>query len=102
MANVPLYNKRETINNKLLCDIAKMAPMDGEGCVALGKAGVGYLVYTKAEKVSLQIEKGKYTIYQVNASTGEITKKEKIRQLQGIFAPSDTVLNNIFWLRKED
>ena len=100
MANVPLYKKQETINNKLLGDIAKMRPMDGEGCVALGNNDVGYLVYTKAENVSLTIEGGKYAIYEVNALTGAITLKEKKKQLQGTFTVGDTSPNRIFWLRK--
>ena len=100
MANVPLCKKQETINNQLLGDIAKMRPMDGEGCVALGNNDVGYLVYTKAENVSLMIEGGKYAIYEVNALTGAITLKEKKKQLQGTFILGDTSPNRIFWLRK--
>ena len=114
MANVPLYNKREPITNKrepitnkrepitnkLLADIAKMRPLDGEGCVALGNPSMGYLVYTKASEVSLKIEEGKYTIYEVNASTGAITLKEKSKLLPGTFTLDDTSSNRIFWLRK--
>ena len=94
MANVPLRDTR------LLGDIAKMSPMDGEGCVAMGSADVGYLVYTKAEKVALTIEKGYYAVYEVNATTGEITRKQKRQELQGAFSLSDTSPDRIFWLRK--
>ena len=100
MANVPLYNKQETINNKLLGDIAKMRPMDGEGCVALGNSEVGYLVYTKASDVSLKIEEGKFAIYEVDALSGAITLKEKKKLLQGTFTLGGTSPNRVFWLRK--
>ena len=100
MANVPLYNKQETINNKLLGDISKMRPMDGEGCVALGNPEVGYLVYTKASDVSLKIEEGKFAIYEVDALSGAITLKEKKKLLQGTFTLGGTSPNRVFWLRK--
>ena len=77
-----------------------MRPLDGEGCVALGNPSMGYLVYTKASEVSLKIEEGKYTIYEVNASTGAITLKEKSKLLPGTFTLDDTSSNRIFWLRK--
>ena len=100
MANIPLkaQSSQNSHSSQLLHDIALMSPLDGEGCVALGNTEVGYLVYTKAEKATLAIEEGRYTIYEVNASTGEITEKQKNQQLSGTFTLGDTNPNRIFWL----
>ena len=99
MAGGSLANVRID-NEELLADIAKMRPVDGDGCVALGNDKVGYLVYTKAEKAALVVEEGRYTISEVNTSTGEISIREKKKLLPGIFTLGDTKPNRVYWLRR--
>ena len=105
MANVPLKpqqnaSAQNTLSPQLIHDISLMTPMDGEGCVALGNKELGYLVYTRAAEASLKIEEGKYTLYEVNATTGEITKKQKSQQQPATFTLGDASPNHIFWLRR--
>ncbi len=105
MANVPLRmvgaDSRVCPDNaRLLHDIDLMRPMDGEGCVALGNPEVGYLIYTKSEKASLPVADGKYSVYTVDASNGEIRIQQKNTQVIGSFSLESTTPNRVFWLRK--
>ena len=113
LANVPLNSKLLTPNSKLLTpnsklltpnsklltDLSQMLPLDGEGCVALGKAGVGYLIYTRADAATLPVADGLYTIYTVDTTTGEIALKEKKVRLNSSFTLSGTSPNHVFWLK---
>ncbi len=99
MANVPLKPRGEQ-QAQLLHDLSVMTPMDGEGCVALGNDQVGYLLYTRGTMASIKIKDGKYSLYEVNASNGEITQKQSGKQLKEAFSIADTRPNCIYWLRR--
>ena len=106
LANVPLNSKLQTPNSKLLTpnsklltDLPRMLPLDGEGCVALGKAGVGYLIYTRSGAATLPVADGLYTIYAVDTATGDIALKEKKIRLTGSFTLSDAKPNQVYWLK---
>ena len=101
MANVPLKTQEATpLQATLLNDLRRMDPLDGEGCVALGNAGVGYLVYSRSEHMKLPVEEGRYTLYTVDAATGEVTLKDKALPLTGTFTLNGIGPNRVFWLRK--
>jgi len=80
-------------------DLAQMLPLDGQGCVALGKAGVGYLVYTLGDTVSLEVEEGKYALYCINTTTGETKLVQKKTTLKGIFGVADSRAGQVYWLK---
>ena len=106
LANVPLSHPSpltshpSPLTSHLMKDLRLMSPIDGEGCVALGKDGLGYLVYTRDMAASLPVNNGKYDIYEVNGTTGEIALKQKGKSLSETFAISDTTPNHIYWLKR--
>ena len=95
----PLTSQGASLSRRLLSDLRLMSPLDGDGCVALGSASTGYLIYTRAEEATLSVAEGKYDVYEVNATTGEITQKQKARRLSGAFSLTATSPNRVFWLR---
>ena len=87
-------------NQQLLSDIVQMSPIDSEGCVALGNADLGYLVYTKADTLSVSVAAGKYDVYEINTFSGEVNNENHPVLLQGVFESTNTRPNKLFWLRK--
>ena len=77
-----------------------MSPIDSEGCVALGNADLGYLVYTKADTLSVSVAAGKYDVYEINTFSGEVNNENHPVLLQGVFESTNTRPNKLFWLRK--
>ena len=101
LPNIPINTNATTALQKtLLHDVCQMTPMNGQGCVALGNNNLGYLIYTQASSFSIDIESGKYQVYQVNAKTGEIKLSQKKRQINQTLAISDTSPNSIYWISK--
>lgn len=100
MAGGSLPNVR--INDQqLLSDIVQMNPLDAEGCVAIGNADCGYVVYTQADAVSVPVASGKYDVYDVNSFNGEVNIESRSVVLQGAYELTGTRPNKIFWLRKQ-
>jgi hypothetical protein len=109
LANVPLKpydsqkpHKSSLPSEELLRDLPLMSPLDGKGCVALGNSDRGYLVYTKASEVSLDIAPGKYSVYTIDATTGDIALNQKNAVFkQNIFGLADIPANRIYWLQRK-
>ena len=96
LPNVPLDGQADQLPR----DLAQMRPVGGEGCVALGQEGVGYLVYTLGHSVSLKVEEGRYAVYTINATTGEVKIMQKKTTLKGVFGVADGGAGRIYWLRR--
>ena len=99
LANVPLDAQKSPLNARLLRDIRKMQPIDGEGCVALGTPAVGYLVYVTNASAAIPVEPGRYSLYSIDAKTGDTRLVQKNLRLEQTFnAPPETGSGHVFWV----
>ncbi len=89
-------------SEKLLMALARMKPVDGEGCVALGDSSAGYLVYARSGAVSLPVAAGRYRVNTVDTRSGEVRVKQKMVTLQGTYTASDTKDGEVVWLEVLD
>ena len=102
LPNIPISNMTaDNIQKQFLQDVCQMTPLEGKGCVALGNAGTGYLIYAQADDISLPIADGKYTIYSINSKNGAIQQRQKKVVMKGAFNPEETRSGQLFWLKKQ-
>ncbi len=102
LPNIPINNMTaDNIQKQFLQDVCQMTPLEGKGCVALGNAGTGYLIYAQADDISLPIADGKYTIYSINSKNGAIQQRQKKVVMKGAFNPEETRSGQLFWLKKQ-
>jgi hypothetical protein len=102
LPNIPISNMTaDNIQKQFLQDVCQMIPLEGKGCVALGNAGTGYLIYAQADDISLPIADGKYTIYSINSKNGAIQQRQKKVVMKGAFNPEETRSGQLFWLKKQ-
>jgi len=102
LPNIPINNMTADNSQKqVLQDVCQMTPLEGKGCVALGNAGTGYLIYAQADDISLPIADGKYTIYSINSKNGAIQQRQKKVVMKGAFNPEETRSGQLFWLKKQ-
>ena len=102
LPNIPINNMTaDNIQKQFLQDVCQMTPLEGKGCVALGNAGTGYLIYAQADDISLPIADGKYTIYNINSKNGAIQQRQKKVVMKGAFNPEETRSGQLFWLKKQ-
>ncbi|MCR4852674.1 MAG: DUF6298 domain-containing protein [Prevotella sp.] len=101
MAGGSLPNVR--INNATLrSHLPQMHPMDdGKGCLTLGNSQLGYLVYVQEGSVSLPVEPGRYTVHQVDRSTGDVTISQKSVRLSGVYEAASADAGTVIWLEKK-
>lgn len=87
-------------SGKLLEDAAKMQPLKSDSnCIVLGKAGVGYVVYSLAgDNIKLDVAPGKYRLSSINGKTGEVKTINKSYKTDGNCGISNSKGNNIYWL----
>ena len=102
LPNIPISNMTaDNIQKQFLQDVCQMIPLEGKGCVALGNARTGYLIYAQADDISLPIADGKYTIYCINSKNGAIQQRQKKVVMKGAFNPEETRSGQLFWLKKQ-
>ena len=102
LPNIPISNMTaDNIQKQFLQDVCQMIPLEGKGCVALGNARTGYLIYAQADDISLPIADGKYTIYSINSKNGAIQQRQKKVVMKGAFNPEETRSGQLFWLKKQ-
>ena len=102
LPNIPINNMTaDNIQKQFLQDVCQMTPLEGKGCVALGDAGTGYLIYAQADDISLPIADGKYTIYSINSKNGAIQQRQKKVVMKGAFNPEEARSGQLFWLKKQ-
>ena len=91
-------------NEKLLVDVAKMRVMgsvDNKVYNLIGASDVGYMVYRHAgEDIKINVEKGKYRLYNVDERTGMTTVAVKQVKAESSFDIPRTQKGKIFWIEK--
>lgn len=91
-------------NEKLLVDVAKMRVMDSVDNKVynlIGASDVGYMVYRHAgEDIKINVEKGKYRLYNVDERTGMTTVAIKQVKAESSFDIPRTQKGKIFWIEK--
>ena len=98
------YPKENNANKKLLVDEAKMRKMDNVDNNVynlIGASDVGYMVYRHAgEDIKINVEKGKYRLYNVDERTGMTTVAVKQVKAESSFDIPRTQKGKIFWIEK--
>lgn len=99
LPNVPVKDK------KFLKDVAKMAYISGEGasnCQILGNPEVGYLIYVhkNGAVAPTNIKSGKYRLYSINPTSGEIKTENKAVTINGSFTLVQTASETVYWLER--
>ena len=97
LPNVPL-TADDPMQAQLLRDVCSMDIIPGTDCVALGRPGTGYLVYTLGEGASIAVAPGKYSIYEVNTKTGAVSPVQKSVRLESTYRPGSGS-GKVFWVR---
>ena len=101
LANVPLDARRSAAERQLLAALPKMAPLDGDGCLALGSSDCGYLLYPQEASLCLTVQPGKYRLYAIDRSSGIVTLLQKsvtIGADNASFTASDASPSRLLWL----
>ena len=101
LPNVPLLPHRSPLTDLLLKQIPLMTTVEeASGCVALGSPRHGYLVYATDSVLSLPIAEGRYTLYHVDRTTGDITLATEYQQVGTHYHRGDMKPNTIVWLKR--
>ena len=88
-------------DDTLLRDIASMQPDDSaEGCLVIGNAERGYLIYAQSDKPSFIVSPGKYVFHTVNAKTGDVKKQSKTVKVSAEFALDDCDVGDLIWMKR--
>ena len=102
LPNIPINNMTaDNIQKQFLKDVCQMSPLEGKGCVALGDAETGYLIYSQADGISLPIAEGRYTIYNINSKNGDIQQRQKKVIIKGAFYTKEARSGQLVWLKKQ-
>ena len=102
LPNVPLQaGANNPYHDELLRAIPQMKPMEASGCVVLGSATDGYLLYAQGDTVSLNIQPGTYGLFSIEASTGRVTLLQKKLKADGPFLRTGLHNGQVLWLRRK-
>lgn len=83
-------------DSTLLADLTVMKPVDVTGGYAIGNDDKGYVVYAGADGADISVAPGKYRVYTVDRTTGDVKMSAKNVRINGIY----TVTEGICWLQK--
>jgi hypothetical protein len=101
LPNVPLQaGANRPYHDELLRAIPRMSPMEADGCVALGSAADGYLLYAQGDTVGLDVQSGTYDLFSIDASTGHVTLLQKKLKASDTFLRTGLHNGQVFWLRR--
>ena len=99
LPNLPIHAATATpLQKQFLSALVHMAPMEGEGCLAIGDGSDNFLVLTRADKASIVVQPGKYTIHTVDANSGEIRQETKSQRIGGKITLEGK--NKMFWAKR--
>ena len=102
LPNVPLQaGANNPYHDELLRAIPQMKPMEASGCVVLGSATDGYLLYAQGDTVSLNIQPGTYGLFSIEASTGRVTLLQKKLKADSTFLRTGLHNGQVLWLRRK-
>ena len=102
LPNVPLQaGANHPYHDELLRAIPRMSPMEADGCVALGSAADGYLLYAQGDTVSLNIQPGTYDLLSIDASTGHVTLLQKKLKASDTFLRTGLHNGQVLWLKRQ-
>jgi hypothetical protein len=91
--------KSSKLQQVFLKDVCQMTPIEGTECIAIGKAGTGYLVYFQGDAPTISVPTGKYLLNTIDMKSGTIKLQQKSVRLQGSFTPKTTSSGQLLWLR---
>ena len=101
LPNVPLQaGANNPYHNELLRAIPQMKHVEADGCIALGSATDGYLLYAQSDTASLNVNPVTYDLFAIEASTGRITLLQKKLKVGGSFLRTGLHNGQVLWLRR--
>lgn len=96
--NVPVKDKT------FLADVAKMSYVSGEGgsdAQVIGADGTGYVIYSHGGgNITLAAEEGKYALYTVGITDGEVKMLKKSIKTSGTYIISGNGKDAVYWLKR--
>ena len=98
LPNIPVKNQ------KFLSDAAKMKVISGgesEKYDLIGNENSGYIVYTRtADAISINMAQGKYNVYSIDKTSGEITPIAKKAAINGKYDIQKPKKEQVYWIEK--
>jgi hypothetical protein len=99
LANVPIDNSG--LGARLLAHAVRMHPADGDNCLTLGAADVGYVVYCRGDNACAAVSAGRYDVYAIDEKTGAIRLVQKNARLDSDFKPAHGADAHVYWLDRK-
>ena len=98
LPNIPVKDQ------KFLSDAAKMKVISGgenEKYDLIGNENSGYIVYTRtADAISINMAQGKYNVYSIDKTSGEITPIAKKAAINGKYDIQKPKKEQVYWIEK--
>lgn len=98
LPNIPVSDQ------KFLSDAAKMNVISGgesEKYDMIGNESAGYVVYTRTnDAISISVAPGKYNVYTINKTSGEITPIAKKTAINGKYDIQKPKKEQVYWIEK--
>ena len=83
---------------QLLQALARMQPMEGDGCQALGDNKSQYLAFIRDDHAAIAVSPGSYDLFAIDSKTGEISLLKKSVRTSGPLSLQDIPINKIVWV----
>ncbi len=98
LPNIPV-RPADKLQNVFLKEVCLMTPVEGQNCIAIGREGKGYLVYSQGGTPAITVADGKYQVYAIDMKHGDIRLLKKAMRLQGSLPTQDCPEGQLLWLR---
>ena len=107
LPNIPIRSqeieskeKSSKLQQVFLKDVNQMEPIEGQDCIAIGRADTGYLIYPQGETPSIPVTNGKYEEYTIDMKSGTIKLLRKGLRLNATLNLRNVAGGTLVWLRK--